>query len=280
MKIKKANPSSNGASNSYTSALGKREDSLIVLPPQEETDNVAAIVSHVLKETKERAVTNADHKLKCKNVYWENKIKTDKAVAADMEEKSKSLTGTGSHPAAATYLWIAGLLVAFISGGSWVRWIALNTNDLLLAGFLAPLVPVTATGLHFWVWRSRDGARDRAIQVVIAGLALSGIALLLAVAQRFGLDAPIPTDMAGFLSGDDNRIVMITADLVGVCGSVLLMAWADELRKTFADRLRDLHLRIAADIAALETHKANVESRRQRAANAVVRKLLKTLSRF
>ncbi len=167
-------------------------------------------------------------------------------------------------------LSFAGICVALAAAGSWIRWVVMATNELMLACLLASMIPVTAVGLHYWVWRSWDRTRDRAVAVVTFGLALSGAGLLAAVACRFGVEAPIITDITSLQAGDDNRWLMVTADLVGVCGSVLFMAWADDIGKSLSERIR---IRRASRKAEL----FRLQSRRQREVDRAIKRAFRNL---
>jgi hypothetical protein len=132
------------------------------------------------------------------------------------------------------------------------------------------MILVTAAGLDYWVWRSSDRSRDRALGLITWGLGLSGLGLVAAVAQRFGVEPQSLTDIGSLLSSDDNRAVMIPADLLGVFGATLMMAWGFDFAKSPAERLGE---RIAATKAKIEA----LNAKTQRVKDRVLRRGIRTL---
>lgn len=235
-------------------------------------------------ESKRIATTIAnsvDARRRRDDVYWAGVVEADEAELAELRAKAEETPGERAYRrlAKATLLGL-GWAASILAGLSWVRWIVLNTNDPLLASLLAAMVPVTATGLHYAVWRTRDRTRSRLVVGAIVGLALSGIGLLAAVAARFGVDAPITNDLTALLAGDDNRWVMIPADLIGVFGGVLLMAWADDVGRTRSHRIRDLIVGIARNKARIETYRHRQRRKVDRATRRAMRLILKAYHRI
>jgi hypothetical protein len=238
------------------------------------------------KEVVERAAqaeaNKFDARKRCPDVICKEMIEADEDSLKELQRQPPESVVTGRlRQTGAAIVRAAGAGVAIVSGLTWIRWVILNTNDLLLATLLAAMVHVTTVGLHYWVWRSQDRSRQRALGMITIGLVVSGLGLVAAVAQRFGVEPPISAgDLNTLLAGDDNRWVMIPADLVGVCGSVLLLAWADDIGKSLHERIRDLKLRIAINMASARTHQLRRQIRIDRAVNRAHRTVLKAYGRL
>lgn len=168
------------------------------------------------------------------------------------------------------FVAILACMVSGIGAASWWRWIASATNDNRLAISLAGMLAALPIGLHFGIWRSHLAVRTRALNWITACLVLSGLALMFAVAQNYGFDAPDEGEMSAW-GAEDNRLVMVPADILCGCCSLLLLAWSEDIADGPVVRLQN---RIADCEARLVTLRAGVHMAVNRAYVKGLKKLL------